>query len=77
MEINIDKPIFKNVPILKGKIILIFIVGLLVLSAIFTLIQLTVSSQVKPATFRHKPYNILLLCNGLPMLESVAVACHV
>ncbi|KLU67660.1 hypothetical protein DEAC_c00540 [Desulfosporosinus acididurans] len=36
-----------------------------------------VSSQVKPATFRHKPYNILLLCNSLPMLESVAVSRHV
>ena len=36
-----------------------------------------VSSQVKPATFRHKPYNILVLSNSLSMLKSVAVTCHV
>ena len=39
--------------------------------------RLRVSSQVKPATFRHKPYNILVLRNSLSMLKSVAVTCHV
>jgi hypothetical protein len=44
---------------------------------LFHLYTAFVSSQVKPVTFRHKPYNILLLGNSLPVLKSVTVSCHV